>query len=90
MGWGSGSFSGGSWISSPFRGLAVGNHHRATQLSSIVDVSWSFLPPYLLDPSSGRGIESHGTQDLVASQSVVGSRDRAKGLYPMVDQLCAK
>ena len=64
MGWGSGSFSGSLWTSSSFRGRAVGNHHRATQLSSIVDVSWSFLLPYLQDPSSGRGIVSHGRQTV--------------------------
>jgi hypothetical protein len=87
MGWGSGSFSGGSWISLPFRRGAVRNRHRATQSSSIVDVSWSCLPPYLQDPTPSGGFVSNWTQDLVASQSVVGIRDRV-GLYPMVDKLC--
>jgi hypothetical protein len=50
MGWGSGSFSGDSWISLPFRRGAFRNRHRATQLSSIVDVSCSFLLPHLQDP----------------------------------------
>jgi len=71
MGWGSGSFSGGSWISSSFRRGAVRSRHRATQLSSIVDVSWSFLLPYLQDPSSGRGIVSHGGQTVPNSLGLV-------------------
>ena len=76
MGWGSGSFSVGSWISSSFRGRAVGNHYRSTQLSTIVDVSWSFLLPYLQDPSPSSGLVSNWTQDLVASQSVVAIEQR--------------
>jgi hypothetical protein len=71
MGWGAGSFSVGSWTSSSFRGRAVGNHHRATELSSIVDVSWSFLLPYLQDPPSCRGIVSHGGQTVPNSLGLV-------------------
>ena len=71
MGWGSGSFSGGSWTSSSFRRGAVRSHHRATQLPTIVDVSWSILLPYLQDPSSGRGIVSHGGQTVPNSLGLV-------------------
>jgi hypothetical protein len=69
MGWGSGSFSVGSWISSSFRRGAVRDRYRATQLSTIVDGTWSCLPPYLQDPSPSTGLVSNWTQDLVASQS---------------------
>jgi hypothetical protein len=67
MGWGSGSFSGGSWISLSFRRGAVRSSHRATQSSTIVDASWSFLLPHLQDPSPSSGLVSNWTQDLVAS-----------------------
>ena len=42
MGWGSGPFSVGSWILLSFRRSAARNYHRATQSSTIADVSCSF------------------------------------------------
>ncbi len=53
----------------PFRRGAVRNRHRATQLTFIVDVSWSFHLPHLQDPSPSSGLVSNWRHGMVATSS---------------------
>jgi hypothetical protein len=89
MWWGSGSFSGGSWISSSFRRGAVRSSHRATQLSIIVDVSCSFLLTLLQEAPSSSGFVSK-LETWLGRFVVVSSADAIERVCIPWETNCAK